>query len=321
MDTNTLLRWVKAHLNDDTLTLHALHGDASRRRYFRTYSQGTSWIVADASAELTDVMLFVWIDELFAKNNIHVPLIKSADINNGYLILEDFGDDVLLNHLTLDNVNDWYQQAFSILLKIQAIKNPHDGQIFYYDENSYRREWGIFTHWYLEKYQHFDLIKLNSILESTFQLILKTMVEQPQVLVHRDFHSRNLMQLADKTIGVIDFQGAKWGAITYDLVSLLRDCYIDWPQEQVEQWVNTMRPLLCRNIGIDPVDNALFMRWFDFSGLQRHLKVLGQFARKSLNEGNNYYIKDLPRVRQYVLAVCERYPELSSLAELVRERV
>jgi aminoglycoside/choline kinase family phosphotransferase len=143
--------------------------------------------------------------------------------------------------------------------------------------------------------------------------------EQPRVFVHRDYHSRNLMIVQNTYLGIIDFQGAKWGPLTYDVVSLVRDCYIDWPTTQVTQWLQIMQERLWENLKIPRVSDDCFQRWCDFTGLQRHLKAMGQFTRKYLVDQNTYYLADLPRVQNYVAQVCARYSELTEFNHLLTE--
>jgi aminoglycoside/choline kinase family phosphotransferase len=315
--TNAAVKWAQKIFGDGAQSATLLHGDASRRLYFRIENHEQSHIIVNASAELTEVPAFVAIDKSLATHDIRVPAIHELELSHGYLLLEDFGEQLLLPLLTEKNVEQWYQQAFAILLKMQSIKQVENYHLINFANNAYTREFKIFTDWYLDKYCQANYKP--QMLEAILASLIDNNLQQPQVFVHRDFHSRNLMVLEDEQLGLLDFQGAKWGPITYDLVSLLKDCYIDWPAERIEKWLQEMHTKLCKQQNIKDVSFSQFQKWFDLTGLQRHLKVLGQFARKALNENNNDYLKDLPRVLHYVLDVCSKYPELTALHKLLQE--
>ena len=317
--SKSLQYWVGEVLGQRAPVLESLYGDASRRHYYRVRSPQQSWIVMDSSAELTEVLPFIELARVFQQHSLPAPAIVAAAPNAGYLVLEDFGDTTLLSVLQASKVEAYYGQAFGILSTLQSISRANCCPIIPYDRDAYRREFAVFTDWYLHRYAHLDLAPLQSILDGTFEWILQQLRAQPQVFVHRDFHSRNLMVRADGSLGLLDFQGAKWGPMTYDLVSLLRDCYIDWPAEQVSAWLAHMHSTLWQHRSEAPVSAATFQRWFDITGLQRHLKVLGQFARKALNENNERYLADMPRVQRYVHDVCATYPELAPLHTLLKK--
>lgn len=314
----SLTHWVKLQLADQSVTLQPLYGDASRRRYFRVASQDKSYIVADVSCEKTSLLAFIELDELLYQQGLRVPDLYFSDAVHGYLIQEDFGDKTLLSQLTADNVNAFYQQALQCLYQLQSCHLAAPHPLRQYGKTLLTREWGIFTNWYLEKYQQKNLTKHQNTLAEVYALLASIFAEQPQVFVHRDYHSRNLMVLDDDELGIIDFQGAVVGPVTYDIVSLLKDCYIDWPETQRQQWLqNAHAALVERNV--TSVDYETFLRWFDLTGLQRHLKVLGLFARLAMADHNEKYLSDLPRVLYYVQQVFERYPELAALKKLMEK--
>lgn len=316
---SSLRYWVGEVLGQRQPELASLYGDASRRHYYRVLDGAQSWIVMDSSAELTEVLPFMELAKTLQQQNLPVPMIVAAAPNAGYLMLEDFGDTTLLSILQPENVAHYYAQALAMIVQMQQITKSQCCPIIAYDQDAYHREFSIFTDWYLHRYRRVNIMPLQNLLTETFAYILQQLSEQPRVFVHRDFHSRNLMVRADDRFGLLDFQGAKWGPMTYDLVSLLRDCYIDWSTEQVSAWVEQMHTQLWSMRSEPPASAATFQRWFDITGLQRHLKVLGQFARKALNENNQRYLADMPRVQNYVYQVCERYPELASFYELLKQ--
>lgn len=307
----SLKQWVGRQLGDQGVTLQPLCPDASRRRYYRLKNASKSYVVADASAEKTEVPAFVDIAALLAEQRIRVPIIYASDYVHGYFLESDLGDITLLSVLNDENVDELYEIAFAILLKMQAIPADHYKLLPAYNGSFIKREWNVFTNWYLEKYKGVNLTEQQTLLDNMVTLFTDVFSEQPQVFVHRDFHSRNLMVQGEQNrLALIDFQGAVSGPITYDLVSLLKGCYIDWPTEKVRQLALKMQPKLWSLTNLAPVDEATFMRWFDLTGLQRHLKVLGQFARKTLSENNDSYMKDMPRVIKYVRDTCATYEEL-----------
>ena len=312
-----LLQWVQQHLNDPSITLQPLCGDASHRRYYRLQKSGNSLIVVDASAELNEIPAFVAITHIFQQRGLQVPIIYAQDSARGYLLLSDLGDTLLLEQLSTDNVDYYYRQAYTDLLVMQQIETIVDYQLPSYDKVLIQKEWEVFTHWFLAQYKKVHLVSQATVLDEVFTLLLTTMQIQPQVFIHRDYHSRNLMVIAERSLGILDFQGARWGPITYDLVSLLKDCYIDWSPTRVQQWALAMYPQLWQQAGLTVVSEQQFLRFFDLTGLQRHLKVLGQFARKALVEQDESYLQDMPRVQRYVLEVCDRYAELNYFKQLL----
>jgi aminoglycoside/choline kinase family phosphotransferase len=308
---------VQQQVGNQHVTLQPLYGDASRRCYFRVNFNHKTAIVADASAEKTSVWTFVDVANLLAAQHIIVPKIYAADMMHGYLLEEDFGDQSLLSLLNAENVSEFYQAAFTELLKMQTCADLSKVPLPTYDITLLTREWTIFTSWYLQKYRGIDPDKHQTLLDNLFSIFLDVFNEQPQVFVHRDYHSRNLMALSDHHLGVIDFQGAVTGPITYDLVSLLKDCYIAWPKQQVIDWALQMQGKMWQQQNLPQVSTEQFLRWFDLTGLQRHLKVLGLFARQALANDNARYLADMPRVMNYVGDVCQRYPEFTALLPLL----
>jgi len=293
--------------------------DASFRRYFRTSDNGKTYIVMDAPPEKEDCQPFIDIAEMLLGFGLHVPKILQQDIKQGFLLLSDLGDTVFLSVLNNNNVDEMYTSAMDALLLLQQ-NTP--ANLPAYDEKLLRTELNLFPEWYLEKQLKITVTESQkTVLERVFDVLIKNALSQPQVYVHRDYHSRNLMVNSEEANkpGVIDFQDAVIGAVTYDLVSLLKDCYIDWPREKVELWVESFR-LKAESLGIiKNISEKQFLRWFDLMGLQRHLKVAGIFSRLKHRDGKTGYLKDIPRTMDYVFEVLELYPEFADLKKLLRD--
>jgi len=293
--------------------------DASFRRYFRINDNGKTYIVMDAPPEKEDCQPFIDIAEMLLRFGLHVPKILQQDINQGFLLLSDLGNSVFLSELNNNNVDKMYSSAMNTLLLLQQ-NTPVN--LPAYDEKLLRAELNLFPDWYLKKQLNITITESQkTVLEKVFEILIQNALSQPQVYVHRDYHSRNLMvnkEQADKP-GVIDFQDAVIGAVTYDLVSLLKDCYISWPREKVELWVESFR-LKAKSLRIiENIDEKQFLRWFDLMGLQRHLKIAGIFSRLKHRDGKTGYLKDIPRTMDYVFEVAELYPEFSDLKKLLRD--
>ena len=293
--------------------------DASFRRYFRINDSGKTYIVMDAPPEKEDCRPFIEIAEMLLGFGLHVPKILQQDTKQGFLLLSDLGDSVFLSELNNNNVDEMYTSAMDALLLLQQ-NTPVNLPV--YDEKLLRTELNLFPDWYLEKQLKITVTKSQrAVLEKVFDVLIQNALSQPQVYVHRDYHSRNLMVnsgQADKP-GVIDFQDAVIGAVTYDLASLLKDCYIDWPREKLESWVESFR-LKAESFGIiKNISKKQFLRWFDLMGLQRHLKVAGIFSRLKHRDGKTGYLKDIPRTMDYVFEVLELYPEFVDLKKLLRD--
>jgi len=295
--------------------------DASFRRYFRIIEADRSFIVMDAPPEKENCQPFIHIAEMFLSFGINVPQIIKQDLTQGFLLISDLGDTVFLSVLNNANVNAMYHSAMKPILQMQQ---HSEIDLPLYDESLLRSELALFPDWYLKIQLDIALsAKQKSILKEAFDILVENALVQPQVCVHRDYHSRNLMVNpidADKP-GVIDFQDAVIGAVTYDLVSLIKDCYISWPRDKVEAWVNDFyQQALLLNI-ITDISYQKFLRWFDLMGLQRHIKVAGIFSRLKHRDGKTGYLKEIPRTMDYVFDVVARYPEFKSLEILLKDIV
>ncbi len=341
-DWCTGLPELSSHLQPGGLT--TVSGDASFRRYFRAQiSNEASFILVDAPPEHEDCQPFVAIAQSWRQQGVRTPAVHSVDMGRGYMMLEDFGDRQLyadLEQYSVEiqpetnsqgpvresfekkRVEKLYDSALDALIAIQNTSVPEDYPLPEYDGERLQNEMQLFPQWCLEQFLDMKLsVDELALLNNLFNKITESALEQPIVPVHRDYHSRNIMMLPDG-LGLIDFQDAVLGPVTYDPVSLLRDCYIDWPQSQVYQWLDRFA---ARSVHLQGVEQEQLYRWFDWMGAQRHIKVLGIFVRLWQRDGKTGYLKDIPRVYAYLAWVCERYAdshkELGDAANWLREDV
>jgi len=294
--------------------LQALSGDASRRRYFQLINH-PDLLAVYAPPTTDDPQIFVDIAHYLREQGIHAPRVFEFDSERGFLLIENFGDDLYLSALNADNVETLYGEALLTLLRMQ--QSPADSKLLgQYDADKLRAEMELFPHWFVQRLLGYTLADTErEMLDNLFTSLIGSALEQPQVFVHRDFHSRNLIHRKVGPPGVIDFQDAQWGPVTYDLVSLLKDCYIRWPRHLVQRWAAAYGSMIGSAGIIKPVATEQFLRWFDFMGLQRHLKVLGIFARLFLRDNKSNYLKDLPLVMRYTLEVADQYPEFDQFSQ------
>ena len=307
--------WLQEQFPGKPFSIEPASSDASFRRYFRAVFSDDTFIVMDAPPTHEDCRPFVRIAQIFGEAGVNLPSVISQDLDRGFLLLSDLGKSTYLDELTGENADDLYRDAIDALIKIQVSSRP--GILPEYDEALLRREMNLFPEWYLEKH----LAKVLSTdeanrVESVFSKILQNNLSQPSVFVHRDYHSRNLMVSAPNP-GILDFQDAVFGPITYDLVSLFRDAYIGWEDERVLDWVIRYWEK-ARGAGL-PVhaDFSDFYRDFEWMGAQRQLKVLGIFARLYHRDGKARYLDDMPLVLSYLKKTCARYADLSPLLKLI----
>lgn len=301
--------------------LCTVSGDASFRRYFRLPLADGALIAVDAPPEKENCRPFVAIARALLAHGVRVPEVLAVDFTQGFMLLEDFGDALLRPALTAASVDALYGKAMDTLLHLQQCADVPGHALPAYDRQRLGDEMALLRDWFVARYLGLALnTEQQAVLENAFVSIIDAVTAQPQVFVHRDYHSRNLMLLADGGLGVIDFQDAVMGPVSYDLVSLLRDAYVVWPQADVARWVRDFAARLRRERRLG-VDDATFQRWFDWMGAQRHLKVVGIFARLSLRDGKHGYLDDIPVVYNYLLAEIRPYPELHALFELLRGTV
>ena len=309
-----LQAWLTQSLALPVQSIAPASSDASFRRYFRVrLPDKQSLVVMDAPPAQEDSRPFITVAAMLRTIGLTVPDVVAADLERGYLLLSDFGKTRYLDVLAADNAESLYQDALNALERLQ-IHGPRDSRLPAYDRALLLAEMQLFPDWLLS--HHLQLAPTPeqlTMLSHVFELLADVALEQPQVCVHRDYHSRNLMVMAEKSPGVIDFQDAVVGPIHYDLVSLLRDCYITWPREQVESWALAYRQRPEIRVLSGAVSDATWLRWFDLMGVQRHLKASGIFARLWYRDGKPGYLADIPRTLHYMQEVAGRYPELASL--------
>ncbi|MDB5812715.1 MAG: aminoglycoside phosphotransferase [Betaproteobacteria bacterium] len=310
-----LQRWIESRLDVSPLVLEPASADASFRRYFRVRDAGESLIAMDAPPAHEDCRPFVRIAGLMAEAGLNVPRVIAQDFEQGFLLLSDLGTAGYLQALNPDTADDLFRDALDALLRWQAASKP--GVLPPYDEALLRRELMLFPEWYISRHRGITLDAAQSAaLDGVFALILKSNLAQPSVYVHRDYMPRNLM-VCEPNPGVLDFQDAVYGPITYDLASLFKDAFISWDEARVLDW--TVRYWeKAKRAGL-PVaaDFGEFYRDFEWMGLQRHLKVLGIFARLNYRDGKSNYLEDTPRFIGYVRAVAGRYAVLKPLLKLL----
>ncbi len=317
-----LRNWLKAlrpkwQLDLDTLA--PASADASFRRYFRIESKNPDFgtlIVMDAPPQHEPLDAFIQVDILLLAAGLNVPKILEQNVVDGFLLLNDLGNETYLTALNEQSANALYQDATDALIKMQLASKPD--VLPNYDQALLQRELDLFPQWYLHKHLGIELNDLQQTqLKKSFELIIENNLAQAKVYVHRDYHSRNLMVTSVNNPGVLDFQDAVYGPITYDASSLWRDAYIAWPEERVIDWVVKFWEQ-GRKAGLPmPEDFGHFYRDFEWMGLQRHLKVLGIFARLFHRDGKDGYLKDIPLVLEYAIATANRYVELKPLARIL----
>ncbi len=318
---NTLNEWLISIFGPTAFKLNPLAGDASFRRYFRLTTPLQSWIVMDAPPERESLDSFISVQGLLAKAKIDTPTIHHCNLAAGFLLLDDLGDNVLLPILNVQNANDLYLQAIAILINMQA-NTELSPELPLFDAHKINDELSLFKIWFLEKYLHLTLNAVEEkLIDDVFARLTQNLLAQAQVFVHRDYHSRNIMMAhcdnKDQLV-LIDFQDAVVGPITYDLVSLLKDCYIQWPKEQVLKWVTAFHQ---RSNHPDKGSLTKFLKDFEVCGLQRHLKVLGIFARLYLRDGKAGYLNDLPLTLSYVMEVLKADATFADFYNFMQTRV
>ncbi len=307
---NELKGWLE-WLGMEEPELEPLHGDASSRSYYRLLNH-KGGIVMDASEAKASVPIFIGVGWRLMDTKVRIPTIKAYELNKGFIFLEDVGSTHLFDKYNAGNASAYYEKAIETLVKMQ--ETPSQG-LEPYDANFLLEEMNLMPQWYIKEHlgKTLECLEGRNLLES-FSLISKEVLSQPQgMFVHRDYHSRNLMIDSNDEIVVIDFQDAKEGALTYDLVSLLRDVYAELDTQEMQRLILVFRDLK----GLD-VDDETFIRWFDFTGLQRHIKILGIFARLSIRDGKEVYLKDIPLTLKYIIEVGSKYPELAGLVNLLK---
>ena len=318
-----LATWLRGLKVVDVDSIRPASADASFRRYFRVHvlpeqqaALGLTLIVMDAPPERENVLGFVKVDEMLTHAGVTVPRIVATDYEAGFMLLSDLGNTTYLSALTHDNASTMYAEALEALVKFQITSRPD--VLPEYDRAFLQREMSLFPEWYIGQHLKATLTdKQSAELQAVFDAILANVTAQAQVFVHRDFHSRNLMVVDANNPGVLDFQDALYGPMTYDLASLLRDAYVQWDEELVLDWAIRYWQH-AKSLGL-PVNKDIdaFYKDFEYMGLQRHLKILGLFCRLYHRDGKAQYLGDLPTVMDYVRKTANRYKDLKPLVRLL----
>lgn len=310
--------WLKEDLGMDPSTLEPASSDASFRRYFRAKDGSTTWIVMDAPPTHENIRPFIDIAHVLESHAVHVPHIQASCPDRGLMLLEDLGNIPYLDRLNASTADALYTDAMDTLLHIQACST--DG-LPHYDEALLQREMGLFDQWFLERHLGLTLTESDrAMLARTYDQLVRSALNQQHVFVHRDYHSRNLMITERQSPGVIDFQDAVAGPITYDLASLLRDSYIEWPEERVMQWTHMFHHQLME-AGTCQLDWKAFLKDFNLMSAQRHLKVAGIFARLNHRDGKSGYLKDIPLTLRNLRRSLRPYPEFEPFLLWLSNRV
>jgi hypothetical protein len=308
--------WLHKELGTSEYSLEPASEDASFRQYYRVEYNNTSRIVMDAPPAQEHCRPYVDIAKRLRNCGVNAPEIHTADLEQGFLLMTDLGRVLYLDILTEANVDSLYNDALASLVKIQ--QRGDQKNIPPYDEALLMGEMALFRDWLLQKHLGIALSpQQQTEFDQLFNFLSRPALEQPRVFVHRDYHSRNLVHCKSDNPGIVDFQDAVSGPFTYDLVSLLKDCYIKWPREQVNNWAIKFY----QQIRPGKSDAARFLRWFDLMGVQRSLKASGIFARLYHRDGKAGYLKDIPRTLSYIIDLEQDYPELNFLIEFIRSQV
>lgn len=305
--------WIQNDLGINNPTIEPASADASFRRYFRVSANGESTIVMDAPPDKENCDPFIDITNRLLKSGVNSPEVVAYLPEKGFLMLSDLGSIMYLDKLTEDNADQLYQAAIDSLVTMQT--RTSTANLTEYNDQLLHQEMTLFSDWLVEKHLSLSVDQEpdNKWLTQTFSFLARSALDQPQVFVHRDYHSRNLTWQADQPPGILDFQDAVLGPISYDLVSLLRDCYIQWPQDRVVAWLKYYCERIKQKDASINFSDAEFIRWFDLMGVQRHLKASGIFARLWHRDGKQGYLKDIPRTLNYIVEISRKYPELKDL--------
>ena len=317
-----LQRWAEGIDAISGADLTPASGDASFRRYFRLRKDTESFIVMDAPPGKEDCLPFIRVAGYLEAMQLNAPRIMEADLDKGFLLLTDLGSTQYLDRLNADrsSAGELYDDALAALAVMQSRGGAFQSHLPPYDDALLRIEVSLFHDWLCGTHLQ---IEFNDDDETEWQslcdLLVSNALDQPQVFVHRDYHSRNLMATSDNNPGILDIQDAVEGPLTYDLVSLLKDCYIQWPSEQVCQRVSDYHSQLDASL-LGSIDQAGFLRYFELMGVQRHIKAAGIFARLNHRDGKPGYMRDVPRALSYIVELLPRYDELGFLVELINKR-
>ncbi len=313
--------WLAQQLGTASFSFEPASEDASPRKYFRVVCKNKSHILMDSPVNTVEFASFTKIAKLMLDSGIHAPRVAAFDVDAGLMLLDDLGSVQYLSKLDDNSVEQLYSDALNSLFLIQTRLSVN--AVDCYSKKLLESEVDLFKQWYLETHCHRSLSDDDRVIwHRVCQLLVDNAIEQPYVFVHRDYHSRNLMVCHDNSPGILDFQDAVSGPVTYDLVSLLKDCYVSWSEDRISHWCESYRVRLQQQEIVD-VSAERFKKWFDLMGMQRHLKAIGIFSRLHYRDGKSAYLADIPRTMNYVRRVCQHWPELSSFERFlsVEERL
>lgn len=334
--TANLLQWLQHCFSTMNIILTPLSGDAGFRRYFRFTFNDQSFIAVDSPPKFSNNNAFIKVQEHLLAANVNVPLIIEKDLSEGFFCLSDFGNTLLSDELfsigkrVVDvsnekfkkDVTKYYMMAITELEKIMISQQVLVKSLPLYDDEFVAIELAIFKEWLLEKHLNIDLTSQeNSALTDCFKVLIGAIFEQPKVFMHRDYHSRNIMILENDELGIIDFQDAVHGPIVYDIVSLLRDCYLRWPDEIIAPLSECYRQRVQAHFPDEDLSKEKWQYWFDLTGLQRHIKASGIFARLHHRDQKSGYLADIPLTLSYIESISAQYEKLSFLHQLISTRV
>jgi aminoglycoside/choline kinase family phosphotransferase len=315
-----LQKWLKQQCGLVDYQLTRLAGDASFRVYFRLTTPQRSYVVMDASAEQKSCLPFVAIAQALRSLGLMTPEIIASDLTSGFLLLTDFGDQLYLKELNSDNAEKLYSVALDALSVLSTCEKVSGWTIPNFTAAFMRQEMEWFKQWFLVSYLALTEQEANT-LDPFFDELTNDIAQQPYVFMHRDYHSANLMVLPSNQVGILDFQDAFYGPVTYDLASLLRDCYIAWPEPLVTQLALSYLQRLQEKHHLLQVNQAEFLRWFDYMSMQRHMKALMTFSRKYVRDQQVNYLQYIPQTLNYLLAVSERYPVSQCLNQFIKQHI
>lgn len=294
-----------------------LEADASNRRYIRIFTKTGTYVAMDAPPPTENIKPFVAISAALQKQGLKSPSIYASDFNQGFLLLSDFGDQTYLRALNTQNVEMLYEKALHALSLALPIKEVNEHTLPPFNADFMWQEWAWHKEWFLQKWLDIDYSAAEKKLDNAYAALIDTAITQPQGFMYRDFHAGNLMLLPCGDVGLLDFQDAFIGPITYDLASLLRDCYIVWKEPLVKRLALSYLKKLQAAGMLTGVNATTFLKWFDYLSIQRHLKALLTFARKKVRDQDNRYLTFIPQTINYISEESAPYPELAALSDFI----
>lgn len=310
----SLSLWLNKTLANYDYNISKLAGDASLRQYYRITFEDQSRILMDSSLDKIAFQKFMDISSNLNDRNLPTPKIFATNNDDAFALIEDFGDNLLLNVISEDNREVLYKKALDIIVQMQKVAKPDNTPIF--SSQQILTELNLFNEWYVKKHLKLEFTQSEKqVIDTSFNMIVDILLSMPQEFSHMDYHSRNLIVLENNNLGIIDYQDAKISPFTYDLVSILKDCYIKLPQP----FINQLLDYFYTNSSVaKSLSHSEFVRAFDLCGLQRHIKVLGIFSRLHIRDNKTKYLQDIPLVLDYTLKCLEQYHELSDFYEVMK---